>query len=488
MSGIAGFFGHGDNAALQLMLMRLQHRGSDCGMFSAFDERLQGDIRLGHVNSHVFADIHKQPLTDGPTGLTLLFDGTIYNNQELRERLMLLGHSFVSSDNAEVILKSFIEWGQDSFLFLNGMFSLAIYDRKKGALWLARDRFGEKPLFYIDNKYGFAFASEIGSLAAWNGFDRSFDMPNVQRFFAWGYLPAGRTTHPGCHSLPPGTWMRIDIATKHKAIHQYWTFQLEPDESLNDKHEPRLIEELRALLVQSVQRRLAGNVPVGIFLSGGIDSGAVLAAASRLLPPEEIQTFTIGFTEPSFDESKTAGMIADSFGVRHHVSMLALEDMRNTAFTLLQRMSEPLGDASLVPTHMLAAFARQRVGVALSGDGGDELFAGYDPMLALRPAQIYSRLVPSKIHEIIRRYVNKIKTSDKNMSLDFKLKRILRGLSYPESMRLPVWMSPLEPDEIQKYFTDPLSAEELYADAIDSWEKNSHLSSTDQALLFFTYF
>jgi len=137
---------------------------------------------------------------------------------------------------------------------------------------------------------------------------------------------------------------------------------------------------------------------------------------------------------------------------------------------------------------MLASFARQRVGVALSGDGGDEFFAGYDPLLALRPARLYSRLVPTKIHRVIRRCVDKLKASDKNMSLSFKLKRVLRGLSYPESMRLPVWMGALEPAEILKYFVNPLFAEELYEDAITLWEQNGHLSLIDQALIFFTYF
>jgi asparagine synthase (glutamine-hydrolysing) len=489
MSGIVGFFGHGDDATLQCMLTRLRHRGPDGeGTFSVFDERLQGNIRLGQTNLRTFNDTCKQPLTDAATEITLVFDGMIYNRQELRERLMLLGHTFTSFDSAEIALKSFIEWGQDSFILFCGMFALAIYDRKKGALWISRDRFGEKPLFYTCNNYGFAFASEIGALASWVGFDRSFDMPNVQRFFAWGYLPAQRTVHPGCHSLPSGGWMRVDIASKKKMKHRYWTFRLEPDDSLTDRHEPRLIEELRALLVQSVRRRLASDVPVGILLSGGVDSGAALATASRLLPPEKIQAFTIGFTDPSFDESRNAALVADFLGTRHHVLTLTLEDIRNKAFALLERMSEPLGDPSLVPTHVLAAFARQQVGVALSGDGADELFAGYDPMLALRPARIYSRIVPPKINEIIRRWVNKAKASDKNMSLDFKLKRVLRGLSYPESMRLPVWMGPLEPKEIQKYFVNPLSAEELYEDAINLVGENSSLSLTDQALLYFTYF
>jgi asparagine synthase (glutamine-hydrolysing) len=488
MSGIAGFFGQGNDETLPRMLLSLRHRGPDGeGMFSAFDERLQGLIRLGLVTARVFNDQCTQPFTDAATGITLCFSGVLYNRRELRERLTPLGHA-CSEESAEVVLKSFMEWGEDCFSLFSGAFSAAVYDGKKGLLWLARDRCGEQPLFYTESRDGFAFASEIGGLASWPGFDRALDLPNVQRFFAWGYLPAQRTVHPGCFSLPPGAWMRVDLATKKHTMRRYWTFRLEPDESLTDKHEPQLIEELRALLVQSVRRRLASDVPVGVFLSGGVDSGAALAAAARLVPPEEVRAFTIGFTEPSFDESRNAGLIADFVGVRHHVSMLTLDAMRDKAFTLLRSMSEPLGDASLVPTHMLAAFARQKIGVALSGDGGDELFAGYDPLLALRPARLYSRLAPRKIHAMIRRCVDRAKASDKNMSLDFKLKRVLRGLSYPESMRLPVWMGPLEPAEVRQYFADPLSAEELYEDAVSLWEENSRLSLIDRALLFFTRF
>lgn len=282
--------------------------------------------------------------------------------------------------------------------------------------------------------------------------------------------------------------MRFDIDTGAIEKYPYWQFHIRPDYSLTVKQEVPLVEELRALLIQAVKRRLLSDVPLGLFLSGGIDSGTVLAAAASILPPENIRAFTIGFTEPTFDESSKARTMADAFGIEHNVSMLTLEEMQNNAHDILRQMSEPLGDASLIPTYTLAAFARKQVIVSLSGDGGDELFAGYDPFLALGPASLYNRMIPRGFHRLLRKAVNILPPGDANMSLDFKIKRMLRGLSYNNSYRLPVWMSPLEPSEIRELFTDPLSEEELYEDAVSIWETNDTLNDIDKALLFFTRF
>lgn len=485
MCGIAGFWGEGEQEHIAAMTQALHHRGPDAG-----DVWCDGAVHLGHRRLSIvdLASGH-QPMRDATTGATIVYNGELYNHSELRLELETLGHHFITShSDTETVLHAFLEWGTDCLVRFNGMFAFAIYLPARQELWLARDRFGEKPLFYTQNRHGFAFASEIAALACWPYFDFSLDQANVQRFFAWGYMPGGRTIHPACHGLQPGSWLRLDLQQGKITTAPYWEFALVPDESLTDTDESSLVEELRALLVQSVRRRLQSDVPLGIFLSGGIDSSAVLAATSQILSAERIQAFTIGFTEASFDESPNAREVANHFGVQHHISMLTQEDMLTEAPAVLARMSEPLGDASLIPTAKLAAFTRQRVTVALSGDGGDELFAGYDPLAALAPASLYRRFMPSVLHGVLRRALGCLPVSDRNMSLEFKLKRVLRGLSWPRPMQMPVWMSPLEPAEIAECFANPLSAEELYADALSLWDKHKPTDDLSQTLLFFTRF
>ncbi len=491
MCGIAGFFGVNDPSSLGYMVDSLHHRGPDGnGRFISTANYDGKHAHLGHARLAIVdvAGGH-QPLIDEASNTVIIYNGEIYNHLEIRKQLIALGHSFKTShSDTETALRAFIEWGTDCFAKFNGMFALAIYDAKTHSIYLARDRFGEKPLFYFQNKHGFAFASELQALFKWKCFDATYNMANIQRFFAWGYMPAERTIYNNCHCLESGSWLRLDLTNSQITKQNYWSFTINTDHSLTLDKEGELIEELRSLLVDAVKSRLLSDVPLGLFLSGGIDSGTILAAASQLLPPEQVKAFTIGFHEPSFDESEKATIMANAFGVSHKLEMLTLDSMRQNIMTILQRMSEPLGDASLIPTYSLCAFARKHVTVALSGDGGDELFAGYDPFLALKPASIYDKFMPAPAHALLLKMVNKLPNSDKNMSLDFKLKRSLKGMSYAASHRVPIWMSPLSPTDIQDAFLNPLSAEDLYEDAINLWDKNSHLDITDQALLFFTKF
>ena len=467
------------------MTAALVHRGPDAqGFFS------DGSVHLGHRRlAIVDLACGQQPMRDAASGVVLVYNGEIYNHLDIRRRLEQDGQVFATShSDTETLLRAYLAYGCDCFALFNGMFAVAIFDPRERMLILARDRFGEKPLFYTHNAHGLAFASEIAALACWPFFDKSINSDNLQRFLGWGYLPAGRTLHPACYALSPGSWLKFDLTSQAIRTQSYWSFELTPDESLSDHDEPALVEELRHLLVQAVRRRLLSDVPLGVFLSGGLDSGAVLAAACRCLEPAAISAFSIGFREASFDESGNAREVAAFLGCRHFVSMLTADGLRATAPEILGRMSEPLGDASLIPTEHLAAFARKHVTVALSGDAGDELFAGYDPLAALAPAALYRRCVPAFVHRLLRKGLSLVPCSDRNMSLDFKLKRVLRGLSYPRALQLPVWMSPLEPAELPLFFAKPLTAEEIYEDALSLFEQHQGADDVSQALYFFTRF
>jgi asparagine synthase (glutamine-hydrolysing) len=280
----------------------------------------------------------------------------------------------------------------------------------------------------------------------------------------------------------------LDLDTRQFHVRFYWRFRVEGDASLSDRAEDGLAEGLRHLLSQAVRRRLMSDVPLGIFLSGGVDSGAVLASAACALPAASIRTFTIGFNERSFDESAAARQTAAVVGSNHAEEMLSLDVAKVITPEVLGRLDEPLGDPSLIPVYLLSRFTRRHVTVALSGAGGDELFAGYDPFRALTPARCYHWLVARKLHRGIRCLADLLPISTRNMSLDFKLRRTLTGLSYPPSLWNPIWMAPVEPSAMHELFQAPLCVEDIYADAIALWEEDRRKSIVDRTLEFFSNF
>ncbi|MBV8736491.1 MAG: asparagine synthase (glutamine-hydrolyzing) [Alphaproteobacteria bacterium] len=363
-----------------------------------------------------------------------------------------------------------------------------IYDRQRACLFLARDRFGEKPLYFSHRAGLFAFASELSALARHAAVPHSIDPRALQKLFAYGYIPAPCALLAGVQKLPGGHWLRFDLCNAALRQQAYWQFRLEPDDSLSAEDEPRLIDELTALLVQAARRRLMSDVPLGVFLSGGIDSSLVLTALAIARPSDRFETFTIGFAEPSFDERPYARAVAARLGSHHYERVLGIEQMRELMPVVLGGLDEPLGDASILPTAMLSAFAREKVTVALTGDGGDELFAGYDPFLALKPAALYARLIPACGHRGLRRLADLLPISPANMSLDFKLRRSLMGLSYPANMRLPVWMAPVEPRDLAALLEAPVRVEEVYDEAIALWDSGDGKPVVDRALEFFTTF
>jgi asparagine synthase (glutamine-hydrolysing) len=487
MCGLVGFVGTGSRDDLERMTAAMAHRGPDGDGFFV-DETNR--IFLGHRRlAIVDLALGRQPMWNEDGQVGVVFNGEIYNHAELRSVLERRGHHFISDhSDTEVLVHGWEEWAEDLPTRINGMFAFVILDQKQRCLFLARDRFGEKPLYYAARPGFFAFSSELTGLAAHPAISRSVAQRALQKFFAYGYIPAPHSIIEGTYKLPGGHCLKYDLISGQVITKAYWRFTLEPDLSLGDADEPRLVEECRSLLATAARRRLMSDVPLGIFLSGGIDSSLVLASLAQSQPASSLSTFTIGFDEPSFDESAHAATVARHIGSRHYERRLRLESARDLIDKVLERLDEPLGDASLLPTYLLSAFTRERVTVALSGDGGDELFAGYDPFLALAPAAVYSRIMPSWGHVRLRRLIDLLPTSHSNMSLDFKLRRALMGLSYAPAIQLPVWMAPLDPKDMQDLFESSLNIEDLYDEAISLWESDPQKTPIDRALEFFTRF
>jgi asparagine synthase (glutamine-hydrolysing) len=486
MCGLAGFVGGGTVADLRAMGAAIVHRGPD-------GEGIEVDPATGvHLLHRRLAIIDLvggvQPMWDRERSVGVIFNGEIYNHRELRAGLTARGHVFrTDHSDTEVLVHGYKEWGEELPSKLNGMFAFAIHDRARGRLFLARDRLGKKPLYYCCTPGLFAFASELTALVRHPGVATRVDRTSLKKLFAYGFIPTPRSLYEGIHRLPGGHHMTFELARPGAVqVRKYWEFTIEPPGGIPKNPEAMWGEELRHLLGQAVHRRLMSDVPLGVFLSGGIDSSAVLAFATDLMPKGQVETFSIGFREPSFDESAHARAVAAHFGSIHHEEILSIERARSLVPEVLGRLDEPFGDASIVPTYQLCEFARRRITVALGGDGGDELFAGYDPFKALGVARWYNALVPAWMKGGVRRLADLLPVSDANMGLDFRIKRGLRGASLAPRFWNPAWLGPLDPAELAGLFGEPVAVEEIYAEAIQVWESSRATHIVDKTLEFYT--
>lgn len=485
MCGIAGFAGEGSREDLGRMNAAQASRGPD-GEGIWIDSAQ--NVYLGHLRLSII-DIEggAQPMWTSDALIGVVFNGEIYNHAELRAELKALGAVFLTDhSDTEVLLHAYRFWGDRFVDRLNGMWAFVIYDRSRRRLFASRDRFGKKPFYYTHRPGLFAFASELTALGAHSAVRTSISPVALKKFFAYGYIPAPLSILEGIRKLPGGHCLEHDLGSGALRVWKYWDFVIEPFEDIPADAEAQWCEQLRTLLDRAVRRRLISDVPIGSFLSGGIDSSAVSALAARELGPGRLNTYSIGFEEPSFDETAHARRVADFIHSRHSVRTLSIETARAVAPSVLGRLDEPLGDSSLLPTYLLCGFAREHVKVAIGGDGGDELFAGYDPFRALRWADLYQKLVPRPIHRAISLAVGRMPVSHRNMSLDFKLKRTLRGLDHGPQLWCPVWMASISPADLRECFQEPVDLEAVYSEAIEQWEGCRAESLVDRTMQFYT--
>jgi asparagine synthase (glutamine-hydrolysing) len=494
MCGISGFIGRGTLADLRRMTDAIAHRGPDDSGYWTDEAR---GVHLGHRRLSILdlAGGH-QPMVTTDGDLVIVFNGEIYNFGELRAELVARGYRFVTDhSDTEVLLHGFREWGANLPRRLNGMWAFVIYDRAKQQLYGSRDRFGKKPLFYTIQNRTFVFASELSALRLHPSVGSQISRPALKKYFGYGYIPAPHSILEGVSKLPGGHSFWLDLDSFALRVEKYWDFVIEPFEDAPGprasaaavaKAEAAWGEELRHRLDAAVKCRLVADVPVGIFLSGGIDSSAVTAFAARHVPAGRLKTFSIGFQEASFDESVYARRVAELFHTDHHSEVLSLAKAHSLLPAIARKLDEPMGDSSLLPCYLLSEFTRQQVTVALGGDAGDELFAGYDPFQVLRRAERYQKFVPRPVHQAIRLLAARMPVSHRNMSLDFRLKRTLRGLSYPAKLWLPSWMAPLSPADFSEFFNEPCDPEEVFSEAIDAWDNCAQPDVVDRAMQFFT--
>lgn len=472
MCGIAGFilgpdFRHGEGAApedsgqrralLQAMTDTMAARGPD-----GEGQWVEGPAALGHRRlSIIDLAAGTQPMLDAGGRAAITFNGEIYNYRELRAELEALGFAFATRSDTEVLLNAWLAWGAACLDRLEGMFAFALWDRANRTLFAARDRYGKKPFFYTLQNGVFAFASELSALRRLPFLRLTTGREELARFLAYEYSPTPGTIHREAQKLPPAHFLTFQDGEVRTA--PYWTLPAPEDRA--PAPEPELCERLVALLDRAVQRRLVSDVPLGLLLSGGLDSSLVAALMAR---HGKVKSFSIGFREASYDESPHARFVAGRLGLEHHERILDATACGALLPDIVARFDEPMSDPSIVPTYLLAALTREQVTVALGGDGGDELFAGYETFYAMRLADWYARL-PAFLRAAAKPLAGLLPQSSGYVNPRLAAQMFLDGADNPAWQRTQRWLTPFPPELLQRVMPGgpgmelDLSAEALFA-------------------------
>jgi asparagine synthase (glutamine-hydrolysing) len=415
-----------DEAVLRRMCDAIVHRGPD-------DEGFLRDERVGlGVRRLSIIDLAggSQPIANKDGSVVTVFNGEIYNFRELRAELQAAGHAFRTRSDTEIIVHGYQEWGDGFLTRLNGMFAIAVYDRRNARLVLARDHVGIKPLYYAWTADGLVWGSEIKVLLASGLVARDLDLDALGQFIAWEYCPGDTTLLKAIRKLLPGRLLTLDLRSGQHEIRRYWQV---PEYAVPDGHDEqywldRVDEALRA----AVRRQLVSDVPLGAFLSGGVDSSLITAAMG------EAVTFSIGFEDPTYNELAHSTRVAKHLGVQH-ITEVIRADALELFDHLMHFMDDPIGDSSIFPTYLVSRLARRHVTVSLSGDGGDELFGGYETYLAAGMARRYVGLPKVLRKRLIEPAVGLLRPAGAKKGLINKALRFVEGVRHDPGLGQARW-------------------------------------------------
>jgi asparagine synthase (glutamine-hydrolysing) len=483
MCGFAGFLSWAPEVngacreALPEMSRVLRHRGPD-----AAGIHWSGPCGLAHQRLSIIdlSDAGRQPMPNEDGTIWIAYNGETYNFRELRARFGLdqKGHRFRSRTDTEVIIHLYEEIGIDCFRQLNGMYAFALWDNRSGTLHLARDPFGVKPLFYMLTGSGIWFASEIKALLSVPGYDPRPSTEALHHFLGFDYLPGSLTAFENIRELRPGHRLEINSSSREPQITRFYDIEYCIDHAMS---EADAIHTSREILERAVERQLIADVPVGVMLSGGMDSSALTALMAKVRDNSHFHTFSIAFEDSSFDESSYGHMVAEKVGTEHHTILVTADKVRELLPHYLCYIDEPYADGSAIPTYLLAATAKDFVTVLLSGEGGDEIFAGYDTHAAYKVRGWY-RHIPQPIRKGIRRGVELLPVSHKKLSLDFKAKRFVRGAELDAPRSHYYWRAVLSEDAKRQLVSESLlnsafpPSEQFFVETFNSCKASDELS------------
>ncbi len=433
MCGICGFVYQNserrtDPTDLDRMCAAINHRGPDDQGIYVHKNIALGMRRLSIIDLSSGA----QPIYNESNDCVIVFNGEIYNYRSIRKELEKKGHCFKTLSDTETILHAYEEWGKKCVTHLNGMFAFAIWDQRNARLFLARDRLGIKPLYYYIDRDRLVFASELKSLLQIRDIPRRINLKALDTFLTFEYIPDSLSILQDIHKLPAAH--TLEYKEGRSTIERYWDVHY----AAYDWDERACVEKLRELLFDAVKIRLMSEVPLGAFLSGGLDSSSIVAMMSQV-SNFQVKTFSIGFDDRTYNELPFARAIASHFGTDHYEEFLKpdISDLAEKLFTLID---EPFGDFSVFPTFLVSEMARKHVTVVLSGDGGDELLAGYDTYVAQTLALRYQRLPWWMRKALIEPTINALPPTDKKKGLINKSRRFVEGLRLPDHLQHVRWM------------------------------------------------
>ncbi|HYW74454.1 MAG TPA: asparagine synthase (glutamine-hydrolyzing) [Pyrinomonadaceae bacterium] len=453
MCGIAGWANldprtapaEGAEELLRSMCDRMHHRGPDSEGYLVDDGVALGMRRLAIIDL-LTGD---QPAFNEDHSVAVVLNGEIYNYREVRAGLEQRGHSFRSESDTEVLPHLYEEYGRDMVQHLNGMFAFALWDENRRRLLIARDRFGEKPLYWGVFDRRLLFASEPKVLLAHPAVRPDLNLNALRQYLSFDYIPAPLSIYEGISKLPAAHTLTLEDG--EIKVERYWRLSYETREPAPSVNEAA--EQLRDLMAESVKLRLVSDVPLGVLLSGGIDSSLVAALAVRA-STETVKTFSIGFAEASFDESQYARAVAKFLGTDHHEERFSASLAANLVGEIGAWMDEPISDPSLVPTYLLSRFTRKHVTVALGGDGGDEIFAGYPMYFGHYMARAYLAVPRFLRRGIVEPVVDLLPVKTKNLSFDYRARRFITASHYDEVARHHVWFGSFTPDDTEELLTE----------------------------------
>jgi asparagine synthase (glutamine-hydrolysing) len=466
MCGIAGWANlenkpsqNWGEAVLRSMCNRMQHRGPDSEGVWLNESVALGMRRLSIIDLHT----GEQPVFSEDKQTIAVMNGEIYNFREIRRDLEKRGHKFETQTDTEVLPHLYEEYGEQMVEHLNGMFAFALWDLPKKKLLLARDRFGEKPLYYgvFDNKL--IFASEPKVLLENPNVKAEINLNALRQYLSFDYVPAPLSIYKNIYKLPAAYLLTVE--NEEVKTRRYWNLSFRKNGGKLSIGQAA--KDLRELLADSVRMRLVSDVPLGILLSGGVDSSTVAAFATQF-SSERVKTFSIGFEEDSFDESKYARQVATHLGTEHYEEKLSVERAADLISEIGAWLDEPLSDSSLIPTFLLARFVKKHVTVALGGDGGDEIFAGYPMYFGHKMAGIYDSIPRFLRSSLIEPVVNNLPVSTKNLSFDYKAKRFIAASKYDAVTRHHLWFGSFSIEQQNDLLTEKVLAQssgDIYGDA-----------------------
>ncbi len=446
MCGITGWINlkqpknsNGQNeAVLHSMCEAIVHRGPDSEGLWMDDTVALGMRRLSIIDLHT----GDQPVFSEDKSVIVMMNGELYNYREIKADLEKRGHRFVTQTDTEIVPHLYQEYGDDFVDHLNGMFAITLWDTRRKRLVIARDRYGEKPVYYgvFDGKL--IYGSELKALLAHPSIKPELNLDALRQYLSFDYIPAPESIYKGISKIPAANILTVENG--EVKTRRYWnlTFAKNGQPPSLDK----AATDLRDLLSDAVRMRLVADVPLGILLSGGVDSSTVAAFATQHAT-ETVKTFSIGFTEDSFDETRYARQVAAHLGTDHHEEILSVAKAAELISEIGTWLDEPLSDGSLIPTYLLARFVRKHVTVALGGDGGDEIFAGYPMYFGHKVAGAYSS-VPAFIRSgVIEPIVKRLPVSTKNLSFEYRAKRFVKSAKYDTITRHHSWFGSFSIDE-----------------------------------------